>query len=83
MLRENTNWDVIKRLDVHLPYVRIYAIVNQPTQISDPSNCVDAICDVVKTVIPIDDKFYAIFLDWRVSERGNRSVDIEVWGKTF
>jgi hypothetical protein len=49
----------------------------------DPVNSIDAVCDVVKTVLPVDDKYYSIFLSWENSKIRDRFVEIEVWARVF
>jgi len=77
LIVENMSLDTIK------PKVLVICSVHQPYNLMDPVNSIDAVCDVVKTVLPVDDKYYSIFLSWENSKVRERFVEIEVWARVF
>lgn len=44
--------------------VNVDILVVRPDMRADPANFIDAILDIVKRVIEIDDRWFAVSLDW-------------------
>jgi hypothetical protein len=57
-------------------YVAI--IVHRPDLRSDPCNFIDTICDAVKRATGVDDRYYAVRLDW-IHDKQEPRIEIAVW----
>lgn len=52
----------------------IEIIVARPNMRADPANFIDGILDAIKAVIPVDDRWYAINLDWFIDKQNPRII---------
>ena len=46
--------------------------VFRPDFRSDPVNFVDAVCDILKKVINVDDRYYSVWCDWELDKENPR-----------
>lgn len=44
----------------------------------DPVNAVDLICDIIKDLIQIDDRYFSITVDWEYDKSFNNDMKIEI-----
>lgn len=56
--------------------VHLAITVFKPNNRCDAINFIDAVADIIKEVIGVDDRYYALSLDWFISEEPNIQIRI-------
>jgi len=58
--------------------VYVDIVVFKPNHKSDAINMIDGVCDAIKEVIPVDDRYYGVWCDWEI-DKENPRLEIRVW----